>query len=119
MVKLMDFLRLIFAVSLLMIFSSAARAELLVSDAIAVAGVAVGAKFPDVHVFKLSATSVLKILRSLDNLLFVMRGPYEGTLSTFIERCSGLLAVTRRYCRNDTAGERLPIGGTRGPRRDP
>jgi hypothetical protein len=107
----------ILGMSMLVMFSSSAGAELLVSDSVGVGAVTVGAKYSDDHIFKLPPKSELSILRSSDNSLFVMRGPYEGTLSKFIESCSGLLAPIRSYCRND-AGAESPLGGTRGARPD-
>jgi hypothetical protein len=100
--------------TLLVMFSSFAEAELQVSGAIGVPGVTFGARFSDDHVFRLPAKSELRILRSPDNSPFVMHGPYEGTLSKFIRNCAGLLAPIRRYCRNDAAGDELPTAGTRG-----
>jgi hypothetical protein len=104
--------------TLLVMFSSSSEAELLVSEAVGVPAAAIGAKFSDDHVFRLPANSELRILRAPENSLFVMRGPYEGTLSQFIRNCSGLLAPTRSYCRNDAAGGQLPTAGTRGAPRD-
>ena len=109
---------LILGMTLPVMISGSARAELLVSDVVGVPAVTIGAKFSDDHVFRLPANSELKILRAPENSLFVMHGPYEGTLSQFIRNCSGLLAPTRRYCRNDAAGDQLPTAGTRGGPRD-
>jgi hypothetical protein len=107
---------LILSIGLLTLLSQYARAELLVSGVTGVQGVAIGDRFSDNHVFKLSANSELRLIKSPDNSLFIMHGPYEGTLSKFIESCRGLLATTQRHCRNDTAGDELPVGGTRGAR---
>jgi hypothetical protein len=109
---------LMLCVSLLVMFSASAEAELQVSDAVGVPAVTIGAKFSDDHVFRLPADSELRILRAPENSLFIMHGPYEGTLSQFIRNCSGLLAPTRRYCRNDAAGDQLPTAGTRGAPRN-
>ena len=107
---------LIFSIGMLASLSQPAYSELLVSGATGVQGVVVGNRFSDDHVFKLSAKSELRLIKSPDNSLFIMHGPYEGTLSKFIESCRGLLAATRRHCRNDTAGDEMPVGGTRGVR---
>ena len=105
---------LILSIGLVAAHSQSAQAELLVSGVTGVQGVMVGETFSDEHVFKLPAKSELKLIKSPDNLPFVMHGPFEGTLSRFIASCSGVLAVTRSHCRNDTAGNELPLGGTRG-----
>jgi hypothetical protein len=118
MMRLRNTVGLMLGMSLLVMFSSSSEAELLASGAIGVPAVTFGAKFSDDHVFKLPANSELRILRSPENSLFVMHGPYEGTLSKFIRNCSGLLAPIRRYCRNDAAGDQLPLAGTRGAPRD-
>jgi hypothetical protein len=110
--------RLILGIGLVAALSQSAQAELLVQSVTGVQGVTVGATFPDDHVFKLPAKSGLKLVKSPDNLPFVMHGPFEGTLSKFIESCSGILAPTRSYCRNDSAGDELPLGGARGVPRD-
>jgi hypothetical protein len=104
---------LILSIGLVAALSQSAQAELLVSGVTGVQGVTVGQTFSDDHVFKLPMKSELKLVKSPDNLPFVMHGPFEGTLSKFVASCSGVLAVTRRYCRNDTAGDELPLGGTR------
>jgi hypothetical protein len=110
---------LILGIGLMVALSQSAQAELLVSGVSAVQGVTVGATFPDDHVFKLSAKSELKLLKSPDNLPFVMHGPFEGTLSKFVASCSGVLAVTRRHCRDEAAGDELPLGGSRSVHRNP
>ena len=109
---------LILGLGLLAALSQSAKAELLVSSVSGVQGVTVGDRFPDDHVFKLPEKSELRLVKSPENLPFVMHGPYEGTLPKFVESCSGLLAATRRYCRNDTTGDELPLGGTRGAPRE-
>src|SRR5215831_10263261 len=105
---------LVFGVALLAAAASPVAAELLVTGVRGV-GVAVGDRLPDSHVFKLPAHSKLQLLKSQDNSPYVMRGPFEGTLSSFVEKCSGMLASTRSYCTE--SGDDLPLGGTRGPRR--
>lgn len=107
---------LVLSIGLMAASSHSAQAELFVSGVTGVQGVTVGETFSDNHVFKLPAKSELKLVKSPDNLPFVMHGPFEGTLSKFIASCSGVLAVTRRYCRNETAGDEMPLGGTRGAR---
>jgi hypothetical protein len=118
MMRLRKTAGLVLGMTLLLMFAGSAEAELLVSDVVGVPAVTIGAKFSDDHVFRLPANSELKILRAPEDSLFVMHGPYEGTLSQFIRNCSGLLAPTRRYCRNDAAGDQLPTAGTRGAPRD-
>lgn len=105
---------LILGIGLAAALSQPAQAELLVSGVIGVQGVTVGETFTDDHVFKLPVKSELRLIKSPDNLPFVMHGPFEGTLSKFIASCNGVLAVTRAYCRNDAAGDELPLGGSRG-----
>jgi hypothetical protein len=108
-------LRFALSVCALMVLSNSATAELLVSGAAGVGGLAVGGKYADDYVFRLPANSELRLLRSPDNTPFVMRGPYEGTLSSYVESCNGLLAPMHSYCR-DSAGDRPPVGATRGVR---
>ena len=115
MVKPSSVLRFVVGVSALVIVSQPAAAELLVAGAAGMDSVKVGSAYSDDHVFKLPASSELRLLRSPDNTPFVMRGPYEGTLSNFIASCNGLLAAVRTYCR-DSAGDRPPVGATRGVR---
>jgi hypothetical protein len=109
---------LILGVGLVAALSQSVQAELLVSGVMGVQGVSVGATFPDDHIFKLPAKSELRLLKSPDNLPFVMHGPFEGTLSKFIASCSGVLAVTRTHCRNEAAGDEPPLGGTRSAPRN-
>jgi hypothetical protein len=109
---------LILSIGLVVAPSQSAQAELLVSGVTGIQGVTVGETFSDDHVFKLPTKSELKLVKSPDNLPFVMHGPFEGTLSKFIASCSGVLAVTRSYCRNDTAGNEPPLGATRGAPHD-
>ena len=92
-----------------------AAAEVLVAGARGPDAIAVGTRFPDDHVFKLPANSEIRVLRSPDNTPFIMRGPFEGTLSNYVASCSGYLAAVRSYCR-ESAGDALPLGGTRGRR---
>jgi hypothetical protein len=110
------FVRFAVGVGMLALVSTPGLAELRVSGADGIDGVAVGATYPDDYVFKLPAHSELRVLRSPDNTPFVMHGPFEGTLQNFVRNCSGLLASVRSYCR-DTAGEAPPVGGTRSIRR--
>jgi hypothetical protein len=107
-------IRLVLGAALLAASLSSAAAELLVTSARGV-GVAVGDRLPDNHVFRLPAHSKLQLLKTQDNSPYVMRGPFEGTLSNFIGKCSGMLASTRSYCKE--SGDDLPLGGTRGARR--
>jgi hypothetical protein len=93
-----------------------AAAELLVSGATGLDNVRTGAKFSDDTVFKLPANAELKLLRSSDNTPFVMRGPFEGTLSNYIASCNGYLAALHSYCKS-SAGDGPPVGATRGIRR--
>jgi len=104
-------------VSFLLAASVSAGAEVLVAGTRGLDAVAVGSRFPDDHVFKLPANAELRVLRSPDNTPFVMRGPFEGTLSSYVASCSGVLASMRRYC-GSSAGDELPMGGTRGMRRE-
>jgi hypothetical protein len=97
---------------LLLTLSASASAELLVSRVVRVNGVAVGAKLSDDFVFSLPDNSEIDLLKSPDNSPFVMRGPYKGTLNTFIKNCSGLLASVHKYCRN-AGGDQLPVGGAK------
>jgi hypothetical protein len=105
--------RLILGIGLVATISQSAQAELLVQSVKEVQGVTVSATFPDDHVFKLTAKSELRLLKSPDDLPFIMHGPFEGTLQQFIENCSGLIGVTRSYCRSQSSGDDMPIGGSR------
>jgi hypothetical protein len=115
MIQAKAMIRVAFGVGALVALINPATAELLISGAAGLNGFAVGAKFTDDHVFKLPPNSEIRLLRSPDNTPFVMRGPYEGTLSHFIDNCNGILASVRSYCQ-DTAGDRPPVGATRGLR---
>jgi hypothetical protein len=115
MVRSKPVLRFAVSVCALMILSNSATAELLVSGAAGVGGLDVGGKYADDYIFRLPANSELRLLRSPDNTPFVMRGPYEGTLSNYVASCNGLLAPMHSYCR-DSAGDRPPVGATRGVR---
>jgi hypothetical protein len=115
MVQSKPVLRFAISACALMVLTSSATAELLVSGTAGVGGLAVGAKYSDDYVFRLPANAELRLLRSPDNTPFVMRGPYEGTLSGYIASCNGFLAPIRSYCR-DSAGDRPPVGATRGIR---
>jgi len=108
-------IRLIVGVSTLVALTASVAAELIVSGANGVDSMKIGTKFSDDAVFKLPANSELILLRSPDNTPFIMRGPYEGTLSNYITTCSGYLAAFRSYC-HDSGGDRPPIGATRGLR---
>jgi hypothetical protein len=108
-------IRFIVGASAIVALTAPVAAELLVSGAAGIDSMKIGAKFSDDTVFKLPANSELRLLRSPDNTPFIMRGPYEGTLSNYIANCSGYLAAFRSYCR-DSGGDRPPIGATRGLR---
>jgi hypothetical protein len=106
---------LMLGVCSLTVFSQPAVAELLVSGARGVDGVAVGTRFPDDHVFRLSVNSELSLQKLPDGAVYVMRGPYDGTLSSFIKNCSGPFAPVRIYCRVGDV-DPWPLAGTRGRR---
>jgi hypothetical protein len=89
------------------------HAGLLVSGVTGVQDIAVGDRLSDDHVFKLPGKSELRLVKLPDNVPFVMRGTFEGTLSNFIASCSGVLAATRRFCR-DTGGDEPGPRETRG-----
>ena len=108
-------MQLTMSLTLLVSATAAAHAELTVANASGV-NVTIGNKFADDHVFDLPANAELRLLRSPEAKSFVMRGPYKGTLGDFIASCTGSLARFRNYCRTDTDGDRLPVGGTRGVR---
>jgi hypothetical protein len=114
MVQLKVVVRFILGVSALVALTAPVAAELIVSGAAGIDSMRIGAKFSDDTVFKLPANSELRLLRSPDNTPFVMRGPYEGTLSNYIANCSGYLAPFRSYCHD--SGDRPPTGATRGLR---
>jgi hypothetical protein len=103
------------SLALLVSTTAAAHADLTVANASGV-NVTVGNKLPDDYIFDLPANAELRVLRSSDEKSFVIRGPYKGTLTDFIASCTGLLSRFRSYCRTDTDGDRLPVGGTRGAR---
>jgi hypothetical protein len=100
-------------VCLLAAFSGPAAAELLVSSARGIDGVPIGTRFPDDHVFRLGSGAELSLQKLPEGAVYVMRGPYGGTLSSFIKNCSGPLAVARSYCRSGD-DDRWPLAGTRG-----
>src|SRR5262245_34436221 len=100
----------------LLLVAENTRAELRVSKTTGMRVVIVGAAFPDDFVFELSDKSELRLLQLPHGTPFVMRGPYKGTLRDYVAKCTGSLARFRKYCRSDSGGDRLPIGGTRGER---
>jgi len=104
-------------IMLLTVFASSARAELLVLRTSGATGAAVGDRLSDDYVFKLPSNSELRLLKRPDNSPFVMRGPFEGTLSSFVASCGGVSAWTHDYCKG--RGEDLLLGGTRAPVRSP
>ena len=108
-------IRFIVGVCALVVLTAPATAELIVASASGVDSMKIGAKYSDDTVFKLPANSELGLLRSPDNTPFIMRGPYEGTLSNYIANCSGYFAAFRSYC-HDAGGDRPPMGATRGLR---
>jgi hypothetical protein len=63
-----------------------AMAELIVFRVAGVDNISIGATFPDDKVFKLPAESELGVLKSPENTPYVIRGPYEGTLQSCIEK---------------------------------
>jgi hypothetical protein len=91
--------------------SGPVAAEVVVSGVTGV-DVAVGARFPDEHVFKLPARSELQLLKAPDNTPFVMRGPFQGTLLNYIDNCTGARAALHQYCHAEDVTS--PLGGTRG-----
>jgi hypothetical protein len=100
--------------ALLALSATSALAELVVSTVTKAPGFAVGAKFPDDHTFDLPDGSELKLLRTPSGAQFEMRGPFKGTLEKFNRDCNGWVAFTHAYCRAKSAGDQLPVGGTRG-----
>lgn len=93
---------------------TSAQAELVVSTITKAPGIEVGAKFPDDHTFDLPEGSELKLLRTPSGAQFEMRGPFKGTLEKFNKDCNGWVAFTHAYCKTKSAGDQLPVGGTRG-----
>lgn len=99
---------------LVLVAATGARAELVISTATKAPGIDVGAKFPDNHTFDLPEGSELKLLRTPSGAQFEMRGPFKGTLEKFNKDCNGWVAFTHAYCKTKSAGDQLPVGGTRG-----
>ena len=102
---------------LLVVSTTIARAELVVSTATRAPGIEVGAKFADDHLFDLPAEVELRLLRTPSGAQFEMRGPFKGTLEKFTKDCGGWVAFTHAYCKTKSAGDQLPVGGTRGVQR--
>lgn len=100
--------------TLLLASATSAHAELVVSTATKAPGIAVGAKFPDDQAFDLPEGAELKLLRTPSGAQFEMRGPFKGTLEKFNKDCNGWVAFTHAYCKTKSAGDQLPVGGTRG-----
>lgn len=98
----------------LAVSATRALAELVVSTSTKSPGIAVGAKFPDDHAFDLPEGAELKLLRTPSGAQFEMRGPFKGTLEKFNKDCGGWVAFTHAYCKTKSAGDQLPVGGTRG-----
>lgn len=100
--------------SCLVVSAASAQAELVVSIVNKAPGITVGARFPDDHAFDLPEAAELKLLRTPSGAQFEMRGPFKGTLEKFNKDCSGWVAFTYVYCKTKSAGDQLPVGGTRG-----
>lgn len=100
--------------TLLVVTATSAQAELVVSTATKAPGITVGGKFPDDHTFDLPEGAELKLLRTPSGAQFEMRGPFKGTLEKFNKDCNGWVAFTHAYCKTKSAGDQLPVGGTRG-----
>jgi hypothetical protein len=95
---------------------SSTKAELLVSNVIAVRDITPGTRLPDDYVFKLSRRSEIRLIKLPDNIQFVLRGPYEGTLEKFVSDCRGLFGAWTNYCQENPSGEIVGAGGTRSLR---
>jgi hypothetical protein len=94
--------------------ATGAQAELVVSASTKAPGIKVGAKLSEEHLFDLPEGSELKLLRTPSGAQFEMRGPFKGTLEKFNKDCNGWVAFTHAYCKTKSAGDQLPVGGTRG-----
>jgi hypothetical protein len=100
--------------ALLVVTATGAQAELVVSTITKAPGIEVGAKFADDHTFDLPAGAELRLLRTPSGAQFEMRGPFKGTLEKFTKDCTGWVAFSHAYCKTKSAGDQLPVGGTRG-----
>ena len=100
---------------LLACLSPPVSAELSVTSAKNVPELTVGKALVDDHVFELSENAELSLHHAPAGTQFEMRGPYKGTLEKFLKDCKGWLAFQHAYCKQQSAGDQLPIGGTRGP----
>ncbi len=86
---------LIFAIILLASRSGPAAAELRVIVAEGV-DVAVGAEFPDDHVFDVPDNGTLVLDQLTDRTSYRMGGPYKGTLATYMTECRGEFRSSKR-----------------------
>lgn len=97
----------------LMLTIMPAQADLVLQSVEKAPGLTQGTTVPDDHTFDLPEGATLNLLQTPSGESFQMRGPYQGTLETFVKNCSGWLAFTRAYCKSED-GDQLPLGGTRG-----
>ena len=91
-----------------------AFADLIVVSSSNAPGVTARDTLKDDHIFDLSDKSEVNVIRSKDDAPFTLRGPFKGTIDTFVYRCTGVFRFVHSYCRIETRGDQLPLGGTRG-----
>jgi len=72
-----------------------------------------GQTLPDDYEFELSEGAEILLLQTPSGESFYIRGPFKGTLEAYNEDCNSWLAFAYSYCASE-AGDRLPVGGTRG-----
>jgi hypothetical protein len=75
----------------------------------------IGARVLSKDVLEIPERAELRLLWQSNGAVYVINGPFRGTLQEFIDRCKGWW---RRWlfdvCKPPGDGDRLPIGGTRG-----
>jgi hypothetical protein len=94
--------------------ATTALADLIVVSSSSAPGVTASDTLKDDHIFDLGDKSEVSVIRSKDNVPFTLHGPFKGTIDTFVSHCTGMFRFVYSYCRTETGGDQLPLGGTRG-----
>ncbi len=104
---------LVAAIVLCILLSGAgpAHAGLLVKSIKNAPSLKVGNTLPDDHKFDLPAGAEVRLELTPAGTPLKMHGPYKGTLEAYQKKCSGWLASTYAFCKDD---DDLSVGGTRG-----
>jgi len=79
-----------------------AMAGLKVKQATKAPTLEIGKILQDDHEFDLPDASEVRLERTPAGTPFRMHGPYKGTLETYLKKCSGWLAFTHSFCKDDS-----------------